>query len=146
MERKDRECVYEATEKQCNRKYYRQKSGAGTQVDDIVNIGIGIPEMVSRYARKCGMLDMVTLTVESGGIGGFPVSGEAFGAMIGAASVYDMANQFDLYDNGGLISVLWVRWKWIDMETSMHIEVPELLPELVDLRILRQKHQRLYSV
>ena len=26
----------------------------------------------------------------------------AFGAMIGAASVYDMANQFDLYDNGGL--------------------------------------------
>ena len=66
------------------------------RVDDIVNIGIGIPEMVSRYARKCGMLDMVTLTVESGGIGGFPVSGEAFGAMIGAASVYDMANQFDL--------------------------------------------------
>ncbi len=58
--------------------------------------------MVSRYARKSGMLDMVTLTVESGGIGGFPVSGEAFGAMIGAASVYDMANQFDLYDNGGL--------------------------------------------
>lgn len=45
---------------------------------------------------------MITLTVESGGIGGFPVSGEAFGAMIGAASVYDMANQFDLYDNGGL--------------------------------------------
>ena len=45
------------------------------RVDDIVNIGIGIPEMVSRYARKSGMLDMVTLTVESGGIGGFPVSG-----------------------------------------------------------------------
>lgn len=72
------------------------------RVDDIVNIGIGIPEMVSRHARKNGMLDNITLTVESGGIGGFPVSGEAFGAMIGAASVYDMANQFDLYDNGGL--------------------------------------------
>lgn len=72
------------------------------RVDDIVNIGIGIPETVARFARKSGMLDMITLTVESGGIGGFPVSGEAFGAMIGAASVYDMANQFDLYDNGGL--------------------------------------------
>ena len=72
------------------------------RLDDIVNIVIVIPEMVSRHARKNGMLDMVTLTVESGGIGGFPVSGEAFGAMIGAASVYDMANQFDLYDNGGL--------------------------------------------
>ena len=72
------------------------------RVDDIVNIGIGLPETVSRHARKNGMLDNITLTVESGGIGGFPVSGEAFGAMIGAASVYDMANQFDLYDNGGL--------------------------------------------
>ena len=72
------------------------------RVDDIVNIGIGIPEMVSRHARKSGMLDNITLTVESGGIGGFPVSGEAFGAMIGAASVYDMANQFDLYNSGGL--------------------------------------------
>ena len=58
--------------------------------------------MVCRHARKNGMLDNVTLTVESGGIGGFPVSGECFGAMIGAASVYDMANQFDLYNNGGL--------------------------------------------
>ena len=102
--------------------------------------------MVSRYARKCGMLDMVTLTVESGGIGGFPVSGEAFGAMIGAASVYDMETSLICMIMADLISVLWVRWKWIDMETSMHIEVPELLPELVDLRILRQKHQRLYSV
>ena len=70
--------------------------------EDIVNIGIGIPETVSHYARKNGMLDRITLTVESGGIGGFPASGPVFGAMIGAASVYDMANQFDLYNNGGL--------------------------------------------
>ena len=41
------------------------------RVDDIVNIGIEISEMVSRYARKSGMLDMITLTMESGGIGGF---------------------------------------------------------------------------
>ena len=70
--------------------------------DDIVNIGIGIPESVSKYAKESGMLNKITLTVESGGVGGFPASGPVFGAMIGAASVYDMANQFDLYDNGGL--------------------------------------------
>ena len=70
--------------------------------DDIVNIGIGIPETVAKYARKNGMLDKITLTVESGGIGGFLASGTVFGAMIGAASVYDMANQFDLYNHGGL--------------------------------------------
>lgn len=70
--------------------------------DDIVNIGIGIPEIVAHYARKTGILDQVTLTVESGGVGGFPASGTVFGAMIGAACMVDMANQFDLYDNGGL--------------------------------------------
>ena len=69
---------------------------------DIVNIGVGIPEAVSRYARLSGMLNKITLTVESGGVGGFPASGPVFGSMIGAASVYDMANQFDLYNNGGL--------------------------------------------
>lgn len=70
--------------------------------EDIVNIGIGIPETISRFAKESGLLNKITLTVESGGVGGFPASGPVFGAMIGAASVYDMANQFDLYDNGGL--------------------------------------------
>ncbi|MBR0133235.1 MAG: propionate CoA-transferase [Lachnospiraceae bacterium] len=70
--------------------------------EDIVNIGIGIPENISRFAKAKGILNKITLTVESGGVGGFPASGPVFGAMIGAASVYDMANQFDLYDNGGL--------------------------------------------
>ena len=70
--------------------------------DDIVNIGVGIPETITKYARENGMLDKVTLTVESGGIGGFPASGKVFGAVIGADSIYDMANQFDLYNNGGL--------------------------------------------
>lgn len=70
--------------------------------DDIVNIGVGIPETVSKYARENGILDKITLTVEAGGVGGFPASGKVFGAVIGADSIYDMANQFDLYNNGGL--------------------------------------------
>lgn len=70
--------------------------------EDIVNIGVGIPELVSKYARESGMLDKITLTVESGGVGGFPASGTVFGAVIGADSMNDMANQFDLYNNGGL--------------------------------------------
>ncbi|MBO5389843.1 MAG: propionate CoA-transferase [Lachnospiraceae bacterium] len=70
--------------------------------DDIVNIGVGIPETVTKYARESGILEKVTLTVESGGVGGFPASGKVFGAVIGANSMYDMANQFDLYNNGGL--------------------------------------------
>ena len=45
--------------------------------------------MISQYARKSGMLDHITLTVESGGIGGFPASGKVFGAMIGAQAYYE---------------------------------------------------------
>ena len=79
-----------------------KRAAAELRREDIVNIGIGLPEAVSHYARRSGMLNRITLTVESGGVGGYPVAGPAFGAMIGAASVYDMSNQFDLYDNGGL--------------------------------------------
>ncbi|MGI6236397.1 MAG: CoA-transferase [Candidatus Excrementavichristensenella sp.] len=69
---------------------------------DIVNIGIGIPEMVGKYASESGILNYITLTVESGGIGGMPASDHAFGAIIGADVIYHMSMQFDFYDGGGL--------------------------------------------
>lgn len=67
-----------------------------------VNIGIGIPEMVAVVAAKTGMLEKLTMTVESGAIGGLPASGYAFGATIGADVIYDMSQQIDFYDGGGL--------------------------------------------
>ena len=69
---------------------------------DIVNIGVGIPEMVSKYAAAGGILQDLTLSVESGGTGGLPAGGLDFGAMIGAGTICDMASQFDFYDGGGL--------------------------------------------
>lgn len=69
---------------------------------DIVNIGIGIPEKVAKYAAKKGILQDLSLSVESGGTGGLPAGGPEFGAMIGAGSISDMSMQFDFYDGGGL--------------------------------------------
>lgn len=69
---------------------------------DIVNIGIGIPEKTAKYAAEKGILEDLTLTVESGGTGGLPAGGPEFGAMIGAGCVSDMSMQFDFYDGGGL--------------------------------------------
>ena len=69
---------------------------------DIVNIGIGIPEKAAKYAAMKGILHELTLTVESGGMGGLPAGGRQFGAMIGAGSISDMSMQFDFYDGGGL--------------------------------------------
>jgi propionate CoA-transferase len=68
----------------------------------IVNIGIGIPEMVGIYASRLGILKEIVNTVEAGGIGGLPAPGVAFGATIGADMICDMATQFDFYDGGGL--------------------------------------------
>ena len=68
----------------------------------IVNLGVGIPEVVGRCASENGILRDLVLTVESGGLGGLPAPGAAFGATIGADCVTDMAQQFDFYDGGGL--------------------------------------------
>jgi propionate CoA-transferase len=93
-----------------------RKTGAGDQTADIigaraarelrpgqiVNIGIGIPEMVGKHASRQGILQDIAITVEAGGVGGLPAPGVAFGATIGADMICDMATQFDFYDGGGL--------------------------------------------
>ena len=72
--------------------------------NSVVNLGIGLPDMIGAIANEERIQDLMTLTVDPGVIGGVPLGGLDFGAAINFSAAIEHPSQFDFIDGGGLDS------------------------------------------
>ena len=71
--------------------------------NSVINVGVGsIPDQVPLVAGEERVQDLLSLAVDSGVIGGVPMSGLDFGAAVNYQAVIDHACAFDFIDGGGL--------------------------------------------
>ena len=64
----------------------------------MINIGVGLPEVVSALLYEAGLSKHLTPTTETGVIGGIPMSGVFFGAAINPARQESSAYMFHRYE------------------------------------------------
>lgn len=85
-----------------NRKICARRAAMELKKGDVMNLGIGIPEIIGSVAAEEGFGPSLTLAADSGIIGGIPLSGLDMGAAVNAEAKLKMADMFDICHGGGL--------------------------------------------
>jgi propionate CoA-transferase len=84
------------------RKVIARRAAMEIAPNNILNLGVGMPDGVASIVAEEGLSDYVTLTIEQGAVGGIPQGGIIFGCSANPEAIVEDAMQFDLYDGGGL--------------------------------------------
>jgi len=88
----------------------------------IVNLGVGIPSLVSTVAHEENVEDMIVATVESGPWGGLPLSGPDFGVAISPRAIIPMSEQFIFYE-GGIIDAASLGFLQVDKQGNVNASI-----------------------
>jgi len=86
----------------------------------IVNLGYGIPAIISQLALKNNFYKRVNFTIEHGPFGGVPEGMEVFGASSNPDTIMDTLEVFDFY-NGGGIDVAFLSFAQVDRKGNVNV-------------------------
>jgi len=97
---------------------------------DIVNLGFGIPSLISSVAAEEGLIDRIYFTIEHGAIGGVPLTGLQFGAAFNPEAIIDSASQFDFLTGGGISSAA-MAFAEVDGEGNVNVSRLNKMPQVL---------------
>lgn len=86
----------------------------------VINLGIGIPSGVGSVANEEGIGDQLTLSLESGPLGGVPTEGVGFAASTNPEAINTICDTFDFYD-GGFLDMTFLGAAEIDEEGNVNV-------------------------
>ncbi|MDR2909377.1 MAG: acyl CoA:acetate/3-ketoacid CoA transferase, partial [Oscillospiraceae bacterium] len=84
------------------RKAMARRAAMELRAGDVVNLGVGIPADVANVVTEEGFIDSITLSAESGAVGGVPSPLPNFGSSYNLEASMTHGDMFDLIDGGGM--------------------------------------------